>query len=100
MVNLKVISGDKGNFLVNTASTNTTSNNIGFGDTESNHISSLIQQEITKYMNNINSNFLNIVSMLESPGNPKLLALSIFFISYARIHGFWIWVLQTIFHKP
>lgn len=46
--------------------------------TQNSQMSSLIQQDINKFINNINPNFLNMVNMMDSPGNELYFALNVF----------------------
>lgn len=48
------------------------------GKSQNNQMSSLIQKQIIKFMNNINPNFLNMVNMMVSSGNQFKFALNIF----------------------
>lgn len=50
----------------------------------------MIQQEIAKFMNNINPNFLNMVNMLDSSGNKHCFALNAFNSSFNKC-----WIIDT-----
>lgn len=53
-------------------------------------ISNLVQQEVTKYMNSINPNFINMVNMLDSSGINKWFAFNAFnFLNHET------WIIDT-----